>query len=883
MITKELILQKIKKEDIFSYYLNTTNFNKNIKSPFAKDKNPSLKIYKNGTFKCYSSGKQGDCWQFVADLFSLDNKREFQKVLLTINKDLNLNLNGFSVEKHFKVIHKEYSPEAIKFWANLGVNKKVLDKYNVKNTDYIEYKNKENQLKKFKIYTGVLGFDYIINKKHKVYIPAIKSKKVKKQFYKNQTKEDIFGLKELPKKTKYIIISAGEKDALVSSAFGFPAISFQSESIFPKPDIIRHLKEICNNLLICYDNDDAGKKQSKAISERYNIPIITIPEGYKDIAEYLPQNKKEAFNQLIEKSLSEHQKEKHSLVYENNFGYYKKHKTQEIELTNFIIKVIALISSETNPRRIVQLITEYNTTDPFEFSIDAFVSKNSFRKAIESIGNYFFYGNENDLMEIKRVAFSTSDITREITDLGYDYQSNSYILSNGIINSNNFKEPNKFGIVYSSDNKGLYIPSSSLLNQHNHKFKDSKKFKFLKSSVSTLEWYKQFEIVYGKSSIICLGYLMSAINFDTISNEINCFPLLNLFGPPRSGKSTLATSLLSVFGIPQDAVMLPNATQASISSKLAQLKNSFVWFDEYNNSLAEWLNQTLKGVFDLQGRLRKTFTNDNTTYSSDVNSATIITGQESPVDEALLSRCICIQFKKINFTKTLSDEFVKLRTIERKGLGNLLIELLKYRENISNRFKSTYDSFLDKLSENLKSKGFPSIQIRLLQSYSIICAALDIYMQSGFPFASNFNIQELLDIIIEQMINQIELEDENNEIKVFWNCFETLVTKGTIKEEIDFRINKDKDILAFKPLIFDAYRKYMFHSTGKWGLHKSTLQSYLKHEPYYITNKATVKFKINDYQDFVKASNAYKVSYSLLPIKLEKESNPFGFKDSEDL
>ena len=73
----------------------------------------------------------------------------------------------------------------------------------------------------------------------------------------------------------------------------------------------------------------------------------------------------------------------------------------------------------------------------------------------------------------------------------------------------------------------------------------------------------------------------------------------------------------------------------------------------------------------------------------------------------------------------------------------------------------------------------------------------------------------------------------------------------------------------------------MFRTTGKWGLHKSTIQSYLKDEPYFITNKATVKFNLNDWNADLKASNAYKVSYSLLPVKLHKET-PNPFNDEEN-
>ncbi|WP_371269329.1 CHC2 zinc finger domain-containing protein [Flavobacterium sp.] len=47
----------------------------NISSPFTEDKNPSFQVFKNGSFKCYSSEKSGDCFQLVAELNSLDCKK----------------------------------------------------------------------------------------------------------------------------------------------------------------------------------------------------------------------------------------------------------------------------------------------------------------------------------------------------------------------------------------------------------------------------------------------------------------------------------------------------------------------------------------------------------------------------------------------------------------------------------------------------------------------------------------------------------------------------------------------------------------------------------------------------------------------------------------
>ncbi|MDA3817019.1 MAG: CHC2 zinc finger domain-containing protein [Prolixibacteraceae bacterium] len=886
MIKKDQILSKVTVFDIYTHYLKVKDFSKNISSPFTEDKKSSFKVYKNGSFKCFSSGNQGDAFQLVAYLEGIDCKKDFNKVLYIINDNLNLGLNGHDKKEYgkvpvdyFNVIHRKLNNECLKFWEKLTVGKATLELFNVAAADKIEYE-KDGELKQFKIFKGVLAFDYLVNNKSKVYIPAIPEKKVKKQFYKNQTKDDIFGFEQLPEHTENIIITAGEKDCLVLNANGFIAVCFQSEAMFPQPKQIRALKEKCNFLYICYDNDESGKAQAAKLSQRYNLINISIPEkdDINDVADYIPKYGKEAFTQLFEKAASDHVNNNYSYVFIKNGGYYKQEKVKgaddyfDKELTNFTINVIALISSETDPRRIVQIKSKDYTTEPFEFSVDSFISKNAFKKALESKGNFFFYGSDMDLMEIKKTAFAECEITREITDLGFDKLSESYVLSNVVIEDNKKHYPDKYGIVNLNKDTGIYIPASSILSDSD-KLRDSKKFKLVQNeNIGFNEFYKIFEEVHGRNAVMSIGFFMSALNFDVITEELNFFPLLLSYGPPRSGKSSISRTLLSIFGQPQEAVMLPNSTQASISGKMAQFKNALVWMDEFNNKkISPQIEQTLKGLYDLQGRLRKTYSNDNSTYSSAVFSAVTISGQEAPHDEALLSRCFALFFKKEPFSAEKFAAFRELDSICKKGLGNVLLELLKYRESFKKEFKPTFDFTIDRVNELLKNKDIKKLNSRLLQNYALVIASMSVYDKAGFKFNSAFSGDEILDIFLNQLVFQSELERDSNEVEVFWSCFNAMIDEGKLHEGIDFKIDFKKDILSFKPSVFDKYSQYSFHTTGEWGVHKSSMQSYLKDEDYFISNKSTVKFKVNSFDNSVKAAAAWQVVYSSLPFQFHKE------------
>ena len=81
-MNKDTILQAISSEEIFLKFLKISEFPKgNISSPFTDDTKPSFVLYKNGSFKCHSTGNQGDCFQLVAYLKNIDCKSNFQAVL----------------------------------------------------------------------------------------------------------------------------------------------------------------------------------------------------------------------------------------------------------------------------------------------------------------------------------------------------------------------------------------------------------------------------------------------------------------------------------------------------------------------------------------------------------------------------------------------------------------------------------------------------------------------------------------------------------------------------------------------------------------------------------------------------------------------------------
>ena len=99
-------------------------------------------------------------------------------------------------------------------------------------------------------------------------------------------------------KANAIIITEGEIDAIRLDQEGFPTISGTGgANTFPE-EWIKELKD--KTIFLCYDNDEGGaeglKKIAKLLPKAF---VVLLPNGYKDVCEYLKKNSKKDFLSLI--------------------------------------------------------------------------------------------------------------------------------------------------------------------------------------------------------------------------------------------------------------------------------------------------------------------------------------------------------------------------------------------------------------------------------------------------------------------------------------------------------------------------------------------------------------------------------------------------------
>ncbi|MBC7493780.1 MAG: hypothetical protein H7221_02145 [Flavobacterium sp.] len=349
ILSKDIILKQFSQEEIYLKFLNLSEFPRgSISSPFSDDIKPSFTLYKNGSFKCYSSTRQGDVWQFVADLKQLDSETQFKQVLQIVATEMQLNCNdnlnsetkkiasnmpkntaisskqqplqqnnnenltvvATKIEaKKLIVAVRDYTILDLDYWSKLGVDKTTLEKHKVHSIASSGF----DKNKLFRTKDKTVSFAYEVNGLFKKYTPEQPEFNVQKSLIPH-LKNVVFGLEQLPtEKIENLIICEGEKDVVVASSRGLFAVTFGSATNKPTAEQITLLKNRCNNLFICYDDDydnknqniNSGQDAQNEIVKKFNFIIsLKLPnkeniKGY-DLTDYLQQHTAQDFQKIID-------------------------------------------------------------------------------------------------------------------------------------------------------------------------------------------------------------------------------------------------------------------------------------------------------------------------------------------------------------------------------------------------------------------------------------------------------------------------------------------------------------------------------------------------------------------------------------------------------
>lgn len=306
-------LSNIDQYVVVSLFLNIKKIPCLINSPIREDKHPSFVIYNINNeinYKDFGTGESGTIWTLLCKLWNCSYSEMSHNVIKNINNKTNIikikeatNYIKKNKSSHFELRCKirEWEEHDIKYWKSYGIPLewlKYADVYPISHK--IVIKNGIQYIYKADKY----AYAYAEFKEGKTTLKIYQPYNVSGYKWSNCHDKSVISLwTKIPKNGDKVCICSSLKDALCLWVnTGIPAISIQGEGYGISITAINNLKDRYKNIYILLDNDAAGLKDAKILSEKTGFKNIVLPKinEAKDISDlYLSLQNKQQFKNIL--------------------------------------------------------------------------------------------------------------------------------------------------------------------------------------------------------------------------------------------------------------------------------------------------------------------------------------------------------------------------------------------------------------------------------------------------------------------------------------------------------------------------------------------------------------------------------------------------------
>ena len=273
--------------------------------------------------------------------------------------------------------------------------------------------------------------------------------------------------------------------------------------------------------------------------------------------------------------------------YQRNNCYYGLDKDQnECRWSNFTLKPLFHIEDPRNAKRLYMLKNVTGQSRMIEFKQEELISLAKFKLKVESLGNFIWDASEKELNRLKGYLYARTETAKEIMRLGWQ-RDGFFAFGNGVYNEGKWTEVDDLGIVRLEDKGNYYLPAFSSLYSNEYLLFDFER-RFIhvpKPNAIPLRTVADHTIqVFGNNAKVSFCFLLAAIFRDVIIKYTRGeFPILNIFGPPSTGKTKLAHVLMSFFFRKVKSPNLIQSTKAALAESISQVINALVHIDEYKD------------------------------------------------------------------------------------------------------------------------------------------------------------------------------------------------------------------------------------------------------------------------------------------------------------
>lgn len=257
---------------------------RNIHCPFHEDKNPSMHVYDDGKFKCFSCGRHGDVIDFVGYFFFGDSYNpdvHFAEVVDRLGgldiRPLPPQINRPAPPKPKLTIdleqcidwHTTMPTQRRAYWHSRGLSDATIDSY------FLGWDGKR--------YTIPLLYRLVpfgVKRRQSDVADGIDAKYIMT----TGSRAGIFNADVLWT-ADTCVICEGEIDAMMLTQLGYRAVTSTAGAGSWKEDWARFFTHV-RDIYLLFDNDKAGREgAAKVHATLRRARIVTLPEGVKDVGD----------------------------------------------------------------------------------------------------------------------------------------------------------------------------------------------------------------------------------------------------------------------------------------------------------------------------------------------------------------------------------------------------------------------------------------------------------------------------------------------------------------------------------------------------------------------------------------------------------------------
>lgn len=513
-----------------------------------------------------------------------------------------------------------------------------------------------------------------------------------------------------------------------------------------------------------------------------------------------------------------------------------------ISVSNFSIEIVQHMQDEQFPMKLIRICNIYGVEKIFDVVSDRINTLPSFKNVITSFGNFFFSGTASQHEKLLRYLFDKMGNGRKIDVLGWQPEG-FWVWNNKIIIPTEKEETiNKEGLFKFQD-ESYYIPSANKNYDKNlFKYTPQKKFKSIETSISTAQYFKQMYVVHRAHAITGILFGISSLLQDIVVSATSFFPILFYFGPASTGKDNICEAIQSLLGQPQKAIQLEGgaSTIKAQIREFAQFSNGISQLSEYTRGNAQ-IDGILKGLWDRRGYKRGSIESKVAVDEIPVLSSTILTGNDYPNAEALITRLIWEEMSSREFDQRAKEEYNKLKDIIRKGVSSISDFFIHQRKRFQEHFLDEYQQAKLSLSEMEVFRKAPS---RITDNLAVLYATFMIFRQDAiFPFAKDEMIIHFSKIVE----NQKRKLDTDSPITKFWDCFLSAMRLNqgeTLRVDIHLREEGGKLIFNFTN-VFSVIQQQWFLQYRESAPAKSEMRKLLKESDAFLNEERNIRINLS--------------------------------------